>query len=205
MADDTTTAPETGRSEDVDLAKAGLSVGADKDATAAIDKMEHDGTYTDKAALEAIETAKHADEARQSFDQHQAEQAKHAEEGRIDLAQEDATKAGHDVQVVSENSLPENAHIVDAQIDHNWFDQQHLDSARQQEATAQSYDQSAHAYAATGDTTHAATDAQTGADHHDLAAADTHAADAGGSYASHDTASDPAAATPAADPSTEAA
>jgi hypothetical protein len=203
MADETTTAG-TERSAEVDQQLAGMAAGAFKDASSAIEKMEHDGTYNEAAAQEILHNAQVADAARQELDHHQTEQAKAADSGNIALAQENAFEAKYDINAINEHSLPENAHVVEAQADHNWFDQQHLETARQQEATAVAYDQSAASNAAAGDTTHALADAQVAADHHEVAAADTHAADAGGTYASHDSASEPAVE-PAHDPSTEAA
>jgi len=203
MAEETT-APGTERSAEVDMTIAGLAAGAYKDANEAIAKMEHDGTYNDAAAKEVIDHAQHANAARIDLDAHQAEQAKDADSGNIAGAQANAFEAKYDLKEVAENSLPENAHVVDAQIDHNWFDQQHLETARQEDATAVAYDQSAHNNAASGDASHAATDAQTAEDHHELASANTHAADDGGSSASHDSASQPAVE-PTHDPSAEAA
>ncbi len=202
MADETTTATE--RSEDVDLALAGLRDGAGKDATHAIEQMEHDGTYNEAAAQEAIHNAQLADEARENFDMHQHEQAKAAEAGDIDHARDEATAAGYDIKEVAEHGLQENAHIVDAQADHNYDDGQHLQAAHQNAETAADYAASADSYAQAGDYSHAAAEASIAADHHDSAAADTHAADAGGSYASHDSASEPAV-DHTSDPSTEAA
>lgn len=206
MADDTETAAATERSADVDLQLAGLSTGAGKDATHAIEQMEHDGTYNEAAAQQAIHDAQLADQARQDLDMHQHDQAKAADEGNIELAKESATAAGYDIKEVSEHGLDANAHIVDAQADHNWFDQQHLDQAGREHATEVAYADSAASNAAAGDSYHAAADAQVAADHHDAAADHTHDADAGGTYASHDSASDPSADHSAtADPSTEAA
>ena len=144
-------------------------------------QIVHDGLAAGENPDDLLLQAQDANTREQTIGEDRHEQAVALAEGDFAKADDLAQAAGYEMHLVADDGAANSAEII--QSDH---DQLNLSVATGEAEVAHDNAVTADSYAATGDADHAAQYAAVADTHADVAVASAGAADAGGTYATHE-------------------